>query len=494
MKRLNEIVTDLDFDLLQGDLDISVEGIAYDSRKVKPGYLFVSISGFTHDGHDYIDEAIEAGAAAILVEKEIRIDREATVIMIDDTRQGLAKVSSAFYDHPSQKLKVVGVTGTNGKTTTTYLIKSILERAGYKSGLIGTIKNKIGDQDYKTQRTTPEALDLQALFAKMVEEGVTHVVMEVSSHALELNRVDEIDFNIAIFTNITQDHLDFHDSFEDYLAAKGKLFSKLEGDEEKTAIINIDDPHSDQILDFSEGSIITYSIEKDANLKAKDITISPTGVEFLVEVFSDRIDLNLNLTGLFNVYNTLAALGAGASLNIKLDDIKEGLEEVQGVAGRFEIIDEGQDFGVIVDYAHTPDSLKNILQTAEDFVEGRIIVVFGCGGDRDRSKRPIMGQVATELADFSVITSDNPRSEEPAAIIDDIEVGVKEISKVAGEDYIIIEDRAEAINYGIEIAQANDLVFIVGKGHETYQILKDKTIQFDDRQVAREALVENRGE
>ncbi|SJZ35478.1 UDP-N-acetylmuramoyl-L-alanyl-D-glutamate--2,6-diaminopimelate ligase [Selenihalanaerobacter shriftii] len=495
MKELSRIITELDYKVLQGSVDREITGIEYDSREVEADNLFVCISGFTHDGHDYINEAIEAGATAVLVEKEVELNEcnEITVIMIRDTRQGLAMISSAFYDYPSQKLKVIGVTGTNGKTTTTYLTESILKTAGHKVGLIGTIKNKIDDEKFKSQRTTPESLDLQAFFARMVEEDVTHVVMEVSSHALALNRVDKIDFDVAIFTNITQDHLDFHDSFNDYLNAKAKLFTGLD-DEDKTAIINIDDPNSDKILSASNGSVITYSIEKDANLKAKDITISPIGVNFLAEAFEEKVNLDLNLTGLFNVYNTLAALGAGISLNITLDDIQQGLEEVQGVAGRFEIVDEGQDFGVIVDYAHTPDSLQNILETAEDFVEGRVIVVFGCGGDRDKSKRPIMGQVATRLADFSIITSDNPRSEEPEDIINDIELGVKEINKKVEEDYVIIQDRAEAINYGIETARTGDLVFIVGKGHETYQILKDKTISFDDRQVAREALDKNRGE
>jgi UDP-N-acetylmuramoyl-L-alanyl-D-glutamate--2,6-diaminopimelate ligase len=494
VKKISQVIIGLDYEFLKGNLNIEIAGIAYDSREIDSGYLFVSISGFTHDGHNYIEEAIDAGAKAILVEKEVEISRDITIIKVDDTRKGLAVVSANFYDHPSRELTIIGVTGTNGKTTTTYLIDSILKASGYKSGLVGTIKNKVDNRTYEAQRTTPESLDLQALFAEMLKQGVTHVVMEVSSHALDLNRVAEIDFDIAIFTNITQDHLDFHDSFEDYLAAKNKLFINLGNDKAKTAIINIDDPHSDKILDESQGSLITYSIETDANLKAKDITITPTGVQFLAECFDEKIELNLNLTGLFNVYNTLAALGAGLSLDIKLDDIKSGLEDVQGVAGRFEIIDEGQNFGVIVDYAHTPDSLRNILKTAKDFVEERIIVVFGCGGDRDRGKRPIMGQVSTELADFSIITSDNPRSEEPEDIINEIEAGVKETGKIEREDYIIIEDREDAIKHGINIAQKGDLVFVVGKGHETYQILKDKTIPFDDRQVAREALNENRGE
>lgn len=496
MKRLNEVVTDLKIGVLQGDLDSRIAGIAYDSRNVETDYLFVCIEGFTDDGHNYIEEAIDSGATALLVEKEVEVDSEVTVIKTDDTRLGLAEVSAAFYDYPSQELKVIGVTGTNGKTTNTYLIESILKKAGYKPGLIGTIKNKVGDQTFDSQRTTPEALDINKLLAQMVDKGVTHVVMEVSSHALDLNRVAKIDFDVAIFTNITQDHLDFHDSFSEYLAAKKKLFSGLEDSSEKTAVINIDDPYSDEFLEAASSKVLTYGIEKDANLKAKDITISPTGVEFGLESTAGEIELDLNITGLFNVYNTLSAIGAGLSLGVGLKQIKAGLEEIQGIAGRFEIIEEAKDFGVIVDYAHTPDSLRNILETAHDFVKGRIIVVFGCGGDRDKDKRPIMGQVAVELGDFAVVTSDNPRSEDPAEIIADIEAGIKEKDKIKDEDgdYIIIEDRAEAINYGIESAQSDDLVFIVGKGHETYQTFKDKTIPFDDREVARRSLAELRGE
>ncbi|MCK8823678.1 UDP-N-acetylmuramoyl-L-alanyl-D-glutamate--2,6-diaminopimelate ligase [Fuchsiella alkaliacetigena] len=493
MKELSSLIADLDYQRLQGDLTVEITGIAYDSRKVEAGEIFVCIDGFTQDGHNYIEEAIENGAQALLVEREIEAPNWIPIIKTADNRLALAVVSAEFYDHPSRKLKVVGVTGTNGKTTTTYLVNSILREAGYKSGLVGTIENQIGDRNLETERTTPEALDLQSLLAEMVEEGVTHVVMEVSSHALSLKRVNQIDFDIAIFTNITQDHLDFHDSLEEYLAAKRILFAELDDDEEKTAIINIDDPYAEDILKSSRPATLTYSIEKDANLKAREITISPTGVDFLAETANGELELDLNLTGLFNVYNTLAALGVGIALGIDSDDIKAGLEKVEGVAGRFEIINEGQDFGVIVDYAHTPDSLENILETAQDFVEGRIILVFGCGGDRDRTKRPLMGQIAMELADFSIITSDNPRSEDPQAIIDDIEVGIKEQGKIAKQDYLIIEERRQAIRQGIELAEAQDLVFIVGKGHETYQILKDKTIPFDDRQVAREALAELRG-
>ncbi|MGM0471329.1 MAG: UDP-N-acetylmuramoyl-L-alanyl-D-glutamate--2,6-diaminopimelate ligase [Bacillota bacterium] len=495
MKKLDSLLTGLDFEVLQGELETKIAGIAYDSREVQENYLFVCIEGFTHDGHDFITEAVANGANSILVTRDIDLSSEITVIKVSDTRSSLAKVSSAFYDYPSQQLTVVGVTGTNGKTTNTYLIDSILEEAGHQTGLIGTIKNKIGERTFDSQRTTPEALDIASLLAEMVEEGVTHVVMEVSSHALDLQRVAGVDFDVAIFTNITQDHLDFHESFADYLAAKQKLFTNFDG-ADKTAIINIDDPNSDQFISVTEGEIITYSIEKDANLRATEITVNPTGVEFVADTMKGKIELDLNITGLFNVYNTLSAIGAALSLKISPQDIKSGLEQVQGVAGRFEIIEGTTDFGVIVDYAHTPDSLRNILETAQDFVEGRIIVVFGCGGDRDRDKRPIMGQVATTLADFAVITSDNPRSEDPKEIIADIQAGIEAEGKIEGvdEDYVIIEDRAQAIDYGIQQAESDDLVFIVGKGHENYQTFKDKTVPFDDREVARESLAKVRGE
>ncbi|WP_408955840.1 UDP-N-acetylmuramoyl-L-alanyl-D-glutamate--2,6-diaminopimelate ligase [Natroniella sp. ANB-PHB2] len=493
MVKLQELVEVLKIETLKGNLMFDILGISYDSRRVEFGYLFVAISGFKQDGHDFIEEAIANGAKAIVVEKEIDIDwpqQNVAIIKVDDTRKALAYLSAKFYGYPSKELTVIGVTGTNGKTTTTYLIEETLRNLGFNTGLIGTIKNKISSQEKESKRTTPEALDLQRMLAEMVKEDVTHVVMEVSSHALELDRVLEIDFDRQIFTNLSQDHLDFHQNFDQYLAAKLKLFKFSEN----PSIINFDDPRSEQVVMGVRGEVVGYGIDdKKAEIRAKKIQINQKGVSYLLQVDEEKLTINLNLTGRFNVYNSLAAIGTVYSLGVELEDIKKGIEATKGVPGRFQLIDEGQDFGVIVDYAHAPAGMKNVLKTADEITEGRKIIIFGCGGDRDRKKRPIMGRIGVELADFAIVTSDNPRSEEPLEIIEEIEVGIKEEGNVEGEDYIIIEDRATAIKRGIELAQKDDLVIIVGKGHETYQEIKGKILEFDDRKVAREIL-QNRGE
>ncbi|MCK8827136.1 UDP-N-acetylmuramoyl-L-alanyl-D-glutamate--2,6-diaminopimelate ligase [Natroniella acetigena] len=495
MIKLQELVEGLKIEGIKGNLKFDVLGISYDSRRVKAGYLFVAISGFKQDGHNFIKEAITNGAKAVVVEKEIDLDldlsqQDVAVINVDDSRKALAYLSAKFYDYPSKKMTVIGVTGTNGKTTTTYLIEEILRNLGFDTGLIGTIKNKISSQEKKSKRTTPEALDLQRMLAEMVKEDVTHVVMEVSSHALELDRVLEIDFDRQIFTNLSQDHLDFHQNFEQYLAAKLKLFKFSD----HPAIINFDDQRGEQVVKVAKGEVIGYGIDaQEAEIKAEKIRIDQKGVSYLLQVDEKELLINLNLTGRFNVYNSLAAIGTVHSLGVELQEVKQGIEEIEGVPGRFQLIDEGQSFGVIVDYAHAPAGMENVLKTADEITEGRKIIVFGCGGDRDRKKRPIMGKIGVELADFAIVTSDNPRSEDPLKIIEEIEVGIKEDGNVEGEDYIIIEDRAAAIQRGIELAQENDLVIIVGKGHETYQEIKGEILEFDDREVAREIL-QSRGE
>lgn len=483
MIKLQELLKVLEYKELNQDLDIDIAGITYDSRKVEEGYLFVAITGFKSDGHQFIANAVENGAKAIIVEKDAEASGVA-VIKVEDSRKALAQLSAKFYGYPSKELTVVGVTGTNGKTTTTYLIESMLKELGIKTGLIGTIKTKIGDKEEDASRTTPESVDLQRIFAEMLEDGVTHAVMEVSSHALELDRVLGVDFDRQVFTNLSQDHLDFHESFEDYLAAKIKLFKM----NDKPSIINVDDVRSEAIIKEARGEVISYSINSEADLKAEEIEVNKKGVSYTLKTNQEKLAIKLNLTGRFNVYNSLAAIGTVYSLGFSLAEIKKGLEKIEGVPGRFQIINEGQDFGVIVDYAHTPDGMENVLNTASEFTKGRKIVVFGCGGDRDRTKRPIMGRIGVTLGDFAIVTSDNPRSEEPMAIIEDIKAGIEEEGKVEGEEYIIIEDRATAIKEAIKLAKSEDIVIIVGKGHETYQILKDKTIDFDDREIAREAI------
>lgn len=491
MKGLEELIAVLPDKEVLGNRDLEITGLHYDSREIKPGYLFLCIEGFTLDGHKFIPEALKKGAKVLVVQNEVEVPSEITVVKVPNTRIALPLLASAFYDYPSRKLGVIGVTGTNGKTTTTHLVESILRQAGKKTGLVGTIHNKIGDSVLPVARTTPESVDLQGLLAKMAEERVEYAIMEVSSHALELHRVDKCEYDIAVFTNITQDHLDFHKNIESYLEAKAKLFSQLGEDifgnskkQEKVGVINLDDPHSHVLLKKSKVKTLTYSIKQEADIRACDIDVNLKGLSYQVKTPKGDLHLDLNITGLFNVYNSLAAIGIALALDIPIPIIKAGLEQVKGVAGRFELVDEGQEFAVVVDYAHTPDSLENILKTAQSFVKGKIISVFGCGGDRDRTKRPIMGKIGTTYSDYAIITSDNPRGENPGQILADVEVGAKE----GGGPYEVIEDRREAILKAIKKAEKDDMVIIAGKGHETYQIFRDKTIHFDDKEVAGEIL------
>ena len=481
--KLQELITELEVNNVNGDLTTDIQGIAYDSREVESGFLFVAISGFETDGHKYIADAIANGAEAIIAEKEIEAV-DVPVIRLDDSRAALAKVSAKFYDYPAEKMTVVGVTGTNGKTTTTYLVEGILNNLGVETGLVGTIKNKVGHKEESSSRTTPESLDLQRMFAEMLDDGVTHVVMEASSHALALDRVLEIDFDRKIFTNLSRDHLDFHQSFEEYLAAKLKLFKS----NNKPSIINIDDARADEICSEIDGEVISYGIEGEANFNAANIEVTAQGVNYELLTADDKLEITLNLTGKFNVYNSLAAIATVASLDFSLAEIKEGIEKIDGVPGRFELIQAGQDYGVIVDYAHTPDGMENVLKTAHECSAGEVIIVFGCGGDRDRKKRAMMGQLGVNEADFAVVTSDNPRSEDPADIIAEIEAGIKDLERDTSEEYMIVEDRGAAIETAIKRAKADDIVLIIGKGHETYQDFGDRVIDFDDREVAREAI------
>ncbi len=479
---LSHIIQDLTPVNIKGKLDLNIKEIGYDSRKLKSDSLFICIEGFKDDGHKYINQAIKKGAKAVVIEKKLSYySKDITYIRVKNSREAMAKIAAVFFDYPLTELSLIGVTGTNGKTTTTYLIKSILEKAGYKTGLIGTIKNIINNRSLPAVRTTPESLDLYRIFKELVENGVDYTIMEVSSHALDLKRVYNMDFKVAVFTNISQDHLDYHKSIEDYLAAKSLLFKQLESD--GTAVVNIDNKFCDKIIEAVTGKVLRYSINNKSDLMASEIVLTPRKAEFTV---TGKGRIKLNLTGRFNIYNALAAIGAGYSLGIQFKIIKEGLEKNEGVAGRFELIDCGQDFAVIVDYAHTPDGMKNVLTTAREFVKGDIIVIFGCGGDRDRGKRPQMGKIAMQYADYCILTSDNPRSEDPFKILEQIEAGIE--NKKGNFLYMVIPDRKEAIFQGIEKANKNDTVIIFGKGHETYQIFKNKTIHFDDREEAQEAL------
>ena len=489
MKVLSDLLQEVTYKkhcILQG---LSITGIQYDSRKVALGNLFVAIKGFQSDGHQYIRQALEQGAIAVMISDEAYCSNEYPWILVEDCRLALAQISSVFYGHPSEKLTLIGVTGTNGKTTTTNLICHIIEAQGEKTGLIGTIHNRIGDKVLEGSRTTPESLELQQMFAAMVDEGIRYAVMEVSSHALELHRVDCCDFDIAVFTNLTQDHLDYHVTMENYCRAKTILFQMLGKNGEKaglqkTAVINMDDPWAGHFLVACNVPVVTYSMHKDASWKAEQVEVGAEGVRYSV----DGHPVQLHLTGNFNVYNSLAALAVGEALGFSLDSVIQALEQVNGIAGRFQTVKGARDFSVIVDYAHTPDGLENVISTAQAFAKGNVITVFGCGGDRDRTKRPLMGEVAAELSDYCVVTSDNPRTEDPEQILQDILPGVEK--HMQPDTYHVEVDRRKAIHYAVQMAQPGDVVLLAGKGHENYQDVNGVKHHFDDYEVAQEAIRE----
>ena len=495
VKMLQELLDLLPDAEVQGAIDLTITGIADDSRRVGQGTLFICLSGHKTDGHQYIQQACQSGAAAVLVERDVSPPPGITVIKVTDTRKAMQVLTPFFYDYPSRSMRFIGVTGTNGKTTTTHLIRSILLQAGYRVGLIGTIHVLIDEQVRPVRNTTPDVVELQEILADMAAAGINYVVMEVSSHALALDRVAGCEFDVAVFTNLTQDHLDFHSTLDQYLQAKAKLFSGLGSDQPaktgKYAIINTDDPAAGNFIASCHCPVISYGAKGQGEVQANDITVRADGVSFTVAGIFGSMPLKLKITGLFNVYNVLAAICAVAVEGIEPRLIKQALESFQTVPGRFELVDEGQPFAVIVDYAHTPDGLENILKTATQFAEGRIIVVFGCGGDRDKTKRPLMGRLACQYGDIILATSDNPRTEDPLAILQDIEAGIQD-ALIPGKHYEVIPDRRSAIAKAVQLAHPHDIIIIAGKGHETYQILKDKTIPFDDREIARSIIKEMR--
>jgi len=479
--KLKELIKGLNIVEFEGDMEIEIESIAYDSRKAKEGSVFVCIEGFKVDGHKYIPQAIENGTRAFIVQKEVEMPAGMSVVRVEDTRYALASISDIFFGHPSGKFNLIGITGTKGKTTTTYMIKSILENYGQKVGLIGTIANMIGDEVLTTDRTTPESYDLQELFCDMVQKNVKSVVMEVSSHALELHRVSCSEYDIGVFTNLSRDHLDFHKTFENYLEAKIKLFGIC-----KKGLINIDNEFGKRVVENARCEVYTMGIDNEADIRAVDIAHHPNSVDFKVISPWFEGKISVSIPGKFSVYNALAAIGSCALMGVPFEYIQKGLAGVR-VPGRAEIVDVGKDYTVMIDYAHSPDSLENILTTVKAYAPGRVVCVFGCGGDRDKTKRPVMGRISGQLADFTIITSDNPRTEDPEMIINDIEEGIKE----TGAAYIKIVDRREAIKYALMNARDKDIIVLAGKGHENYIILKDKTIHFDEREVIREILNES---
>jgi len=466
----------------RGNLEIPVRSIAYDSRKVEKGCLFVAIKGLQTNGHLFVGQAVANGTVALVTQEAIDESLPAAWVQVPDTRLALASLSARFYGDPSRRLRLIGVTGTNGKTTTTYLLRSIYQNAGSCVGLIGTIANWCGGRRLPVSHTTPESYDLQRLFAEMAGQGIDTVIMEVSSHALALHRVARCHFDTGIFTNITQDHLDFHQNMGNYLAAKKILFQMAE----KFVVVNNDSLAAGEIKKIARARVITYGIYKKADLTASAVKVGPKGVSFYVHTPWGAGPVNLKLTGYFNVYNSLAALAVGGAHGLGLSAMVHALEGVGGVPGRFELIERGQNFTVVVDYAHTPDGLENVLKTARQLTNGRLITVFGCGGDRDRGKRPLMGEIAADNSDFVIVTSDNPRTEEPLQIIADVENGLGKVRPRHG--YTVLPDRREAIGYAIQSASPGDVIVIAGKGHEDYQIIGSKKLPFSDREEAIKAL------
>ncbi len=473
--KLRDVVKDIEILNFYGNPEVDICHITNNSKECVKGSLFVAVRGFQTDGHKYIPSAVQNGASAILCE-EYFPDIDCTQIIVSDSRRFEAVAAANFYGNPCKKLKLIGVTGTNGKTTVTYLVKHILEECGFKTALIGTNQNMIGNEVIETGRTTPDSIELQSLFAKMANEKVDFCVMEVSSHALELDRVYGCRYAVGAFTNLTQDHLDFHKTMDNYAKAKFKLFEMSDG-----AVINGDDCYGEEYIDKCKCKKLAFGVKNSKNdLLAENIVYSSKGITFEI----DDKSYSLSIPGEFSVYNALCAIGIAKLAGIDEEIIAGALSGATGVKGRAEVVLTDTDYTVIIDYAHTPDGIENILKAVRTFTDGKLTIVFGCGGDRDSTKRPIMGRVAGELADFCVVTSDNPRTENPLSIIRMVEEGVKE----SGCDYTVIESRKDAIAYALDHGEKGDVIVLAGKGHETYQILNTGTIHFDEREVVKEIL------
>jgi UDP-N-acetylmuramoyl-L-alanyl-D-glutamate--2,6-diaminopimelate ligase len=470
--------------------DVDVRNLAYDSRRVQRGDLFIALMGAKARGTDFAADAIARGAVAVVADQPPSVAVSVPWVLVDDARQAMAVLADEFYEHPSRLLRVVGITGTNGKTTTAYLMRAVFEAAGIKCGLLGTVTYLIGDEEQAASRTTPEAPDVQRMFRLMVERRCGACVMEVSSHALALRRVDETRFAAGVFTNLTRDHLDYHGDMESYFAAKRRLFEMLPPD--APAVINLDDPRG-AALRKTVSKPITYSINKAADVRPGPLSFTWKGLEFDVGTPAGSVHVRSKLVGRPNVSNILATVSTAAALDVPIAAIERGLAGLDGVPGRFQVVSGQQDdVAVVVDYAHTDDALKNLLQTARPLAQGRVITVFGCGGDRDRTKRPLMGAVAAQLSDVVVVTSDNPRNEDPARIIEEIKRGIPAPSGRESVPCFSIVDRAEAIHFAIKTAQSGDLVLLAGKGHEKTQVIAGTEMPFDDVEVAREALERRR--
>lgn len=471
---LSELIGGFPATISGGEADVL--GMEYDSRRAKPGDLFFCIVGLNFDGHKFAGQAVQNGSSVIVVER--KLDLDVIQVVVDDSRAAMAELSAKFYGYPADSLTMVGVTGTNGKTTTTHMLKAICERAGMKTGLIGTIVNMIGSERVPTERTTPESLDLHRLLARMRDEGVKIVVMEVSSHSLVQERVRGIRFAAGVFTNLTQDHLDYHETMENYIEAKKLLFKQC-----GISVLNADDAYVEAFREGFSGRTLAFGVREKADVTAADIDITARGVQFDMLTPKGKLRLHLTIPGLFSVFNAMAAATTAIALGLGLPEIKAGLE-MTSVSGRLEPLPSPGNYSVLLDYAHTPDALENILKTVRDFAKGRVVTLFGCGGDRDMAKRSIMGEIAGRYSDFLIVTSDNPRNEDPHDIISSILTGVVK----SGCDYTTIENRREAINFALGRAQDDDVIILAGKGHETYQEIKGVKYPFDEKVIVRELL------
>ena len=484
--KLAEIVKTVKPLAVVGTLDQEITGITCDSRRVMPGNLFVAVRGGRTDGHRFVEAAIDRGASAVVLERDAASNPRATRIKVRDARRSMAQASAHFYNHPSQGLKVVGITGTNDKTTTAFMVRAIVEAAGIPCGLLGTVQYQIGQRVIPASRTTPDSVEIQDMMSQMLRAGCGSVSMEVSSHALDQQRVAEVDFDVAVFTNLSQDHLDYHGTMEDYFKSKTRLFSAL-GTVRKAgcAVVNADNAYGSELIKRLGGdhAVLSYGVSSAAVIRAEDVCVSAEGSYFVVHTPRGSIPMSLPLLGRYNVSNALAAIGASHVLDIDLPTTESALAQFRSVPGRIEAVEVPENYKVFVDYAHTADALRNVLATISELTRGRLILVFGCGGDRDKGKRKPMGQIACELADFSILTTDNPRLEDPRGILKQIEEG---FATAARGRYQVIEDRREAIERALDIARPGDAVLIAGKGHETYQEFADTVVPFHDRQVVEE--------
>ena len=480
---LRELLKDIPVLECTADPELEITAVCYDSRKAEPGCLFVAVSGFAADGNRFIPMAMEKGAAAVVTAK--RPEGQIPYVLVESDRLTLALLGCNFYGNPAKGMTMIGITGTNGKTSSTLLLKQVLEKTlGAKVGLVGTMANMIGQEVIPTERTTPESLDLQALFARMRDAGCTHTVMEVSSHAVTLERIGGVWFDVAAFTNLTEDHLDFHKTMDAYCDAKAELFHRC-----NRAVVNADDSYAQRILSAAACPVLTTSVATEQGLHAENVELHAEGISFTAVYDGESAQVSLPIPGRFTVYNALTVLGIARQLGISLSECAAALKTAEGVKGRVEVVPTpGTPYSVLIDYAHTPDGLENVLRSVRDFCKGRLISVFGCGGDRDPMKRPIMGKIGVELSDIAIITSDNPRTEKPMAIIEDILKGVKQ---EYGE-YIVMEDRRAAIRYAMDIAEKNDIIVLAGKGHETYQDIGGHKYHLDEREEVAAHLKELR--